>query len=68
LAAGRLFAPFPIIAYNDHTWFLEYRPVRREEPALVAFKDWLNSEGERQCKIEAEPQSRLIRPRKGSPR
>jgi LysR family transcriptional regulator of beta-lactamase len=54
LAAGRLVAPFPIIAHNDETWFLEYRPVRREEPALVAFGDWLHSEAERQCKIEAK--------------
>jgi LysR family transcriptional regulator, regulator of gene expression of beta-lactamase len=52
LAAGRLVAPFPIIAHNRQSWFLEYRPARREEPALLAFRDWLHGEAERQCKIE----------------
>jgi LysR family transcriptional regulator, regulator of gene expression of beta-lactamase len=54
LAAGRLVAPFPIVAHKSESWFLEYRPVRREEPALVAFRDWLLVEAERQRGIEAE--------------
>jgi LysR family transcriptional regulator, regulator of gene expression of beta-lactamase len=54
LAAGRLVAPFPIVAHKSESWFLEYRPVRREEPALVAFRDWLLAEAERQRGVEAE--------------
>jgi LysR family transcriptional regulator, regulator of gene expression of beta-lactamase len=54
LAAGRLVAPFPIVAHKSESWFLEYRPERREEPALVAFRDWLLGEAERQRGVEAE--------------
>jgi LysR family transcriptional regulator of beta-lactamase len=54
LAAGRLVAPFPIIAHNGQTWYLQYRPVRREEPALLAFRKWLLGEAEQQRQIEAE--------------
>jgi LysR family transcriptional regulator of beta-lactamase len=54
LAAGRLVAPFPIVAHRRETWFLEYRPVR-EDPALLAFRDWLLGEAERrQRSIEIE--------------
>ncbi len=53
LAAGRLVAPFPIIAHTRETWFLEYRPTRREDPALVAFRDWLHGEAERERRGEA---------------
>jgi LysR family glycine cleavage system transcriptional activator/LysR family transcriptional regulator of beta-lactamase len=52
LAAGRLVAPFPIVAHKRETWFLEYRPIRREDPALLAFRDWLHGEAERQRQIE----------------
>lgn len=52
LAAGRLVAPFPIIAHTRGGWFLEYRPVRKEDPALVAFRGWLHREAEHQRKAE----------------
>jgi LysR family glycine cleavage system transcriptional activator/LysR family transcriptional regulator of beta-lactamase len=54
LAAGRLIAPFPIIAPTREGWFLEYRPVRREDPALLAFREWLNQEADRERQVETE--------------
>jgi LysR family transcriptional regulator, regulator of gene expression of beta-lactamase len=62
LAAGRLVAPFPVVAHTGESWFLEYRPVRREDPALLAFRDWLLREAERQSRVEAELVARPIRP------
>jgi LysR family transcriptional regulator, regulator of gene expression of beta-lactamase len=62
LAAGRLVAPFPIVAHTREFWLLEYRPVRREDPALLAFRDWLLSEAERQSRVEAELVARPARP------
>jgi LysR family transcriptional regulator, regulator of gene expression of beta-lactamase len=53
LAAGRLVAPFAIVARKREAWFLEYRPVRREDPALLAFRDWLHGEAERQRQVGA---------------
>ncbi len=53
LAAGRLVAPFPIIASKRENWFFEYRPIRQEEPALIAFRDWLRGEAEKQRQAEA---------------
>jgi LysR family transcriptional regulator, regulator of gene expression of beta-lactamase len=44
LAAGSLIAPFPIVATTLETWFLQYRPNRKEDPALLAFREWLGSE------------------------
>jgi hypothetical protein len=41
---------------------LERRPVRREDPALLAFRDWLLSEAERQSRVEAELVARPARP------
>src|SRR6202030_2584391 len=41
LASGRLVAPFPIVATKHEAWYLEYRPGRAHDPALVAFRDWL---------------------------
>ena len=54
LRVGRLVAPFPIIAPTNEAWFLQYRPIRQEEPALLAFRSWLLVEAERQCQAEAE--------------
>jgi LysR family transcriptional regulator, regulator of gene expression of beta-lactamase len=54
LTAGRLVAPFPIAAPTSEAWFLQYRPTRREEPALLAFRSWLHDEAERQHQIEAK--------------
>ena len=53
LLAGRLVAPFPITAQTHETWFLQYRPVRQEEPVLQAFRGWLQGEAERQRQIES---------------
>jgi LysR family glycine cleavage system transcriptional activator/LysR family transcriptional regulator of beta-lactamase len=67
LAAGRLVAPFPIIAHTQGGWFLEYRPVRREDPALLAFRKWLHQEADCERQVEAELVNRgsmgAIRPR-----
>ena len=52
LTAGRLVAPFPITASKREAWFLEYRPVRREDPALVAFRDCLHHEADRERQVE----------------
>ncbi len=72
LAAGRLVAPFPIVAHKRETWFLEYRPVRREDPALLAFRDWLHAEAEQQRRVEAElvarPASRVGQKRRSKSR
>jgi LysR family transcriptional regulator of beta-lactamase len=54
LKAGRLVAPFPIVATTREAWYLEYRPVRNEDPALLAFREWLHGEANRQRQIEAE--------------
>jgi LysR family transcriptional regulator, regulator of gene expression of beta-lactamase len=54
LAAGRLIAPFRIVAHRPETWFLEYRQIRREDPALLAFRNWLHGEAERQRRVEPE--------------
>ena len=54
LAAGRLVAPFPIVATNREAWYLEYRPSRAEDPAFAAFRTWLHEEAERQRQIETE--------------
>jgi len=62
LATGRLVAPFPIVARKRESWFLEYRPIRREDPALLAFRDWLHGEAERQRQVEAELQKRTAAP------
>jgi LysR family transcriptional regulator, regulator of gene expression of beta-lactamase len=66
LVAGRLVAPFPIVAHKRETWFLEYRSVRREDPALLAFRDWLHGQAERQRGAEAELLSRSAPQRRRS--
>jgi LysR family glycine cleavage system transcriptional activator/LysR family transcriptional regulator of beta-lactamase len=48
LATGRLVAPFPIVQRKYESWYLVYRPTRQGDPALLAFRDWLHSEAERQ--------------------
>jgi LysR family transcriptional regulator, regulator of gene expression of beta-lactamase len=54
LAAGRLVSPFPIVASKRENWLLEYRSIRQEEPALIAFRNWLRGEAEKQNQAEAE--------------
>lgn len=52
LTAGRLVAPFPIVAMKGEHWRLEYRPPRQEELALIAFREWVHSEAKRQLEAE----------------
>lgn len=44
LLAGRLVAPFPIVRRRYESWYLVYRPIRREDRALLIFRDWLHQE------------------------
>jgi DNA-binding transcriptional LysR family regulator len=48
LASGRLVSPFPIVPRRFESWYLAYRPVRQNDPALVIFRDWLHHEAELQ--------------------
>ena len=41
LAAGRLVAPFAIAVPKGKAWYLIASPARRDDPAFVAFRDWL---------------------------
>jgi LysR family glycine cleavage system transcriptional activator/LysR family transcriptional regulator of beta-lactamase len=61
LAAGRLVAPFPIVAHTRESWLLQFRPVRRDDPALLAFRDWVHGEAERQRQVESELLNRPTR-------
>ncbi|HEY7296874.1 MAG TPA: LysR substrate-binding domain-containing protein [Xanthobacteraceae bacterium] len=54
LLARRLVAPFPLTAQTNEVWLLHYRPIRQGEPALQAFRTWLQGEAERQRRIEAK--------------
>jgi LysR family transcriptional regulator of beta-lactamase len=64
LINGRLVAPFPIIATKREGWYLEYRPFRAEDAALLAFRVWLHGEARRQREIETEL---ITKPRKQGP-
>jgi LysR family glycine cleavage system transcriptional activator/LysR family transcriptional regulator of beta-lactamase len=52
LAAGRLVAPFPIVAHTVGGWLLEYRAIRKEDPALLAFRAWLHQEADLARQVE----------------
>jgi LysR family glycine cleavage system transcriptional activator/LysR family transcriptional regulator of beta-lactamase len=54
LASGRLVVPFPFVARKREAWYLEYRPNRADDTALVAFRDWLHGEAKLQRQIEAD--------------
>jgi LysR family glycine cleavage system transcriptional activator/LysR family transcriptional regulator of beta-lactamase len=54
LKARRLVAPFPTIATKRECWYLQYRPAREQDPALVPFRAWLRAEAERQRQAEIE--------------
>ncbi len=41
LAAGRLVTPFALTIPKGEAWYLVFRLTRREEPAFIAFRDWL---------------------------
>lgn len=60
LASGRLVAPFPIVAMKPETWALQYRSSYDGDPALIAFREWLLSEANKQRDIE----SKLIGPKR----
>lgn len=51
LAAKRLIAPFGISSQRYESWYLAYRSVRSQEPALAWFRDWLHSESARQMQL-----------------
>lgn len=48
LASGRLVSPFPIVRKKYESWYLAYRPVRSDDPALRAFREWLHAEAAEQ--------------------
>jgi len=48
LATGRLVAPFPTVRKKYESWYLAYRPVRRDDPALALFRKWLHGESQLQ--------------------
>lgn len=52
LAAGRLVSPFAIVAAKREHWSLQYPSARRDEPALIAFRDWLRDEARKQRQAE----------------
>ena len=64
LKSGRLVAPFPIIATKREGWYFEYRPSRAEEPALLAFRQWLHDEAKRQREVEVGLIGQAIKPEK----
>lgn len=47
LASGRLVAPFKLAVPKGQAWYLVYRPFRQDDAALVAFRDWLMTNVER---------------------
>jgi hypothetical protein len=54
LKAGRRAAPFPIVPTKRESWYFEYRSVLEQDPDLLAFRDWLHGEAERQRRIEPD--------------
>jgi DNA-binding transcriptional LysR family regulator len=61
LASGRLVAPFPIVRRKYESWYLAYRPVRQDDPALIMFRDWLRNEAQ----LQREGYIRLLSPPSG---
>jgi DNA-binding transcriptional LysR family regulator len=47
VASGRLVAPFKLAVPKGQAWYLVYRPFRQDDAALVAFRDWLMPNVER---------------------
>jgi DNA-binding transcriptional LysR family regulator len=41
IAAGRLVAPFRLSVPKGQAWYLVYRPFRRDDAGLAAFREWL---------------------------
>jgi DNA-binding transcriptional LysR family regulator len=38
---GRLLVPFSPSVPKGAAWYLVYRPFRKTDPGLIAFRDWL---------------------------
>jgi LysR family glycine cleavage system transcriptional activator/LysR family transcriptional regulator of beta-lactamase len=51
LVARRLVTPFPIVRRKYESWYLAYRPVRQDDPALLPFRDWLHTEAQLQRQV-----------------
>ncbi len=47
LAAGRLVRPFAISLPAEYAYYIVYRQAAARQPSLVAFRDWLLAEAER---------------------
>ena len=56
LASGRLVAPFPVVPRKYESWYLAYRPVRKDDPALLIFRDLLLGEAD----LQRQEYERLI--------
>ena len=54
LAARRLVAPFGVPSQRYECWYLAFRPVRSQEPALGWFRDWLCDQAKRQMQLCAK--------------
>ena len=46
LAAGRLVAPFNLTVQKQRGWYLSYRNEVKDDPAFVAFMDWVRQEAQ----------------------
>jgi LysR family glycine cleavage system transcriptional activator len=44
LASGRLVQPFPHRLYSRRSYFLAYPKIRRDQPKIRAFRDWILAE------------------------
>jgi LysR family glycine cleavage system transcriptional activator/LysR family transcriptional regulator of beta-lactamase len=55
LESGRLVAPFPIVRQRFESWYLAYRPVRQDDPALIPFRDWIH----REARVQSQQYERL---------
>lgn len=53
LTSGRLVAPFSVFAHTPDTWLLEYRKVRKHDPALKKFRKWMLREAKKECDVQA---------------
>lgn len=54
LAARHLVAPFGIPQQRYESWYLAFRAIRSQEPALAWFRDWLRDESARQIQLCAK--------------
>ena len=64
LAGGRLVSPFPIVSKKYQGWYLVYRGARKDDRALLAFRDWLHDE----AAVQQQEYERLIASSKRKPK